>query len=868
MRWIVLIFGLILALPALGASDPFAIYKDEIYRRDGALPTISTCLAVADDPHAVTLLQRVLGDESIADHALADELQAVGSRSKRTDGYGTLLTCARIVEAWYAVSITQGGKFLSMPEDHSDGRQQHGTVVVDLAISEDENAEIAPVPLVRIITSRSLLPNAVFGGIVFKNAIIKDALVFHNTHLAIPLAFAKVKFWGGTYQKKVFGIDEPVRDTALTIIHSRFDDHILIADSDFCGHIRILDSALRETLAFENVRQHSIVSGNCRGKSDEKGHRPVTRIDGNRFEQGVSFIRVRLGKLRMEGNDIDSLISSRSDFGAEFSAWSNDIGLMQFNCSVLADAFDLSYNHIEKDAFIFGSKHVKFSLPNGDSCADWWEVRPDRQRSRRTDIVIASNQIGGGLGLQGLDPAALQSPVDLSSNRVGNGSEIGLPAADTEPDFWGGVFKLNGSTYDGTLEIFTDLAGKFLGEDLEAYWNSLPVIREEYCKKITSEPNATISDPSATIDFMAARIHVLKWNLPLECAYRWSGYGLSYDLWLAGETPKNQPGSIEGSDHQDYLKAWRQMLVSAEAAPLNAMSDYLTDNGSSVDGREILREAKRLNYARNCPPDLWTLACFLPDLTWLRPHGQASAASTDAAEVSTPTESRSWDERLASTLKLALLWPGGFGAAPEEALLWLFVCTLICWLIYAGYALWLKYRLEHVPLERSRLRRIRSTLIIPIASVNLPPGRTGEPKIEDAIASIDDLCDRWPIETSWPYIKRDERLEKLSKILVPGLLRCEELLAGSALSEIRAIRRKLELFGNTEKLGFSLFDGNKMPVRFTYGRYAIDTMLPFIDLHAYNNYYPEHLLIRVLSVLQHVCGWWWLTVFIASAAIL
>jgi len=59
-----------------------------------------------------------------------------------------------------------------------------------------------------------------------------------------------------------------------------------------------------------------------------------------------------------------------------------------------------------------------------------------------------------------------------------------------------------------------------------------------------------------------------------------------------------------------------------------------------------------------------------------------------------------------------------------------------------------------------------------------------------------------------------------------------------------------------------------MPVRFTYGRYAIDTMLPFINLHAYNNYYPEWWPFRVLSVVQHVCGWWWLTVFIASAAIL
>lgn len=59
-----------------------------------------------------------------------------------------------------------------------------------------------------------------------------------------------------------------------------------------------------------------------------------------------------------------------------------------------------------------------------------------------------------------------------------------------------------------------------------------------------------------------------------------------------------------------------------------------------------------------------------------------------------------------------------------------------------------------------------------------------------------------------------------------------------------------------------------MPTRFTYWRYSIDTMLPVIDLHAYGTYYPVSAWMRALCVTQHVLGWWWLTVFIASAAIL
>ncbi len=45
-------------------------------------------------------------------------------------------------------------------------------------------------------------------------------------------------------------------------------------------------------------------------------------------------------------------------------------------------------------------------------------------------------------------------------------------------------------------------------------------------------------------------------------------------------------------------------------------------------------------------------------------------------------------------------------------------------------------------------------------------------------------------------------------------------------------------------------------------------MIPVIDLHAYSNYYPEWGRMRGITVIQHIFGWWWLTVFVASAAIL
>jgi len=68
--------------------------------------------------------------------------------------------------------------------------------------------------------------------------------------------------------------------------------------------------------------------------------------------------------------------------------------------------------------------------------------------------------------------------------------------------------------------------------------------------------------------------------------------------------------------------------------------------------------------------------------------------------------------------------------------------------------------------------------------------------------------------------------------------------------------------------GFMQYDEKLEPKQFRLLLYSLDAMLPLINLHHYDLYYPERQTVRYITIIQHVLGWWWLTAFIAAAAIL
>ncbi|MGI9435153.1 MAG: hypothetical protein ACR2Q4_10060 [Geminicoccaceae bacterium] len=729
---------------------------------------------------------------------------------------------------------------------------------------------------------------------MIRNAEIDGALLFYNSDVSIPLSFANVWFRGYNYEKDVFGedVEAPVKDRAIAIVNSRFGDRIQISASKLCGDVRITESRFAESLKFLHVEQRGIT---CEPYDPDTP--PKIRIDSSTFGQGLTTAASSFAMLDVYSSAIHSFSSSRTNFGRRLRVWESDIGSMQVDCSTLADTVDISYNYVSKDLFVAG---IGSNITGGVPCRNWWK---EKSPSKKTQLTISSNKIGGGLGLSDFLASRFGPEIDLTSNRVGNGSEIYLPAPDDIEQQWQGKVKLEGSSYEGKIEIAVDQVKVADSTEEQPF-----EIADTYCPPATGD-----SSSGATIDFRAARIRTLVWNLPLTCAYRWSGYGLTYDLWLAGENPKKSVNTAAQDSDQEVLKAWRTTLVRYQSASLDAMSRYLAEKGAYVESRAILLEAKRLNYAPDCPPHSSALSCivdlpsgFIPTGPWSLAANAQDAGNTldanDAAAVIPPDKAgpsrfqstwRSWfGETMSSIwsqvwkiLMLVLLWPGGYGAAPERTIILTGILAVIFFAVYWYYSRRLEHKLTAVPGYPKGMLTIKTRSLEEASAQSDRPDGLGDvarseefthdalgdrdqPSSDDTQSS-DKTTLPWPTKLEWGGLDANRRLSVIQDILRPAIEKqAEKSSKANQQSELRELRKRLEWFGNTETLGFSLFDRNRMPTRFTHWLYSVDTMLPFIDLHAYGNYYAESGCIRAFSVVQHVLGWWLITVFIASAAIL
>jgi hypothetical protein len=153
-----------------------------------------------------------------------------------------------------------------------------------------------------------------------------------------------------------------------------------------------------------------------------------------------------------------------------------------------------------------------------------------------------------------------------------------------------------------------------------------------------------------------------------------------------------------------------------------------------------------------------------------------------------------------------LLLPTGFGVKPELALFWLFVGWLIGGAVYYLYRRWSQGAAWPPPTE---------------------PRLAGQRVLQEETSGF-----RHPAQAEGSSIIA-ELAEQPS--LVPG---------------------------------FMQYQRDRRPADFSIWAFSADAMLPVINLHAYTEYYPSNQAIRLFSFLQHIVGWWMLSIFLASATIL
>lgn len=899
---------------------------EDSYRRDGTLINMQTCLAVADDHSASKLLDHVQLD-GLLDLPPLERANALRNlpppvrddaelspemveKLQLRPGYGTLLACAQIVAAWHSTTLTidADGKLSAALTTviSNDGRFEHGAMVIDLstgiidsATGKSERGFVEPVSLARILTSPGLLPPTAYGGVVVKNAVVKTYFRLNNLRLTKPLAFVDVKFAGRSYDQDLFGEEGRTSPTALEITSAHLEDKLLFKNVVFCGDILIRESRFADTVAFHDTKQQSI---GCvpleteEGSAEDSGHVVRFHVVDAHFRQSLSLKRSHFETVTMRGLKAENLMAEQMTVGNNLEIVDSDFGAMEIDCSFPGSQAMILRNTIDKDVKVQGlgiekALNETAKVPMGkNACREWRPEGDALADDRSTKLEISHNQIGGGLSITDFTKDRLTTPLRLASNRVGAWSQIILPGSwesdeTTEPDrvaeavkwsVWQGRIDLQGSSYAGTLKIRLARSP----EDTEMI---IGTAEEQFCPEI----NGPSKDPATLIELRAAHVRTLHWDLPLTCDYRWLGYGLTYDLWLKGGMAVGSLGRaaqkmrpIELDHHA--LMTWRRTLQHYDPTSLDTMSRYLAGKGQYLDSLGILREAKRLNYAPTCRPDGTVFRCAaeiggklkdkLADAGQLINHAVASEAQSaedDGGSLGAAIwEAMIWSLRLGV---LFLLWPGGYGAEPYRALLLLAGFFLLCWFIY-----YLHSRCLHKKLKRAW------RLVDPIVMSHLDretrqlPETKGNPGMTEPPARFDHLQVLagengwvWPSENDWAEtMTDDERLQQVQGPLLSRIRAWERTAFGDDLKSLRDLRRNLESFGDTDIVGFGRFDLNKMPKRFSHHRFSFDTMVPVIDLHAYNNYYPMSGWLRGLSIMQHVFGWWWVTVFIASAAIL
>lgn len=444
------------------------------------------------------------------------------------------------------------------------------------------------------------------------------------------------------------------------------------------------------------------------------------------------------------------------------------------------------------------------------------EVFRQQEEPRKLSVTVTHNLVGRDLVFtpSGVTEGVIDE-VDLSTNRVGGEFAISLPvtaasaptATDEETQqqlAWNGSISLESLAVDGTLAVGFASASK-----------SGRMIVDTEGELSETGVSCERKGGSATVHLNLANTMAknLLWAVPVpkpgdnaaECV-SWEGVGLRYDSW---DVPRRSESL------QDLLGQWRALYAR--------------------DGRGTRGLLLPMIGSNDVPPDpLHHMADYLGKIGEQKESREVKA---EAKRAGFPVPAEGPAATLGNVVARIVFLPTDFGTKPERAFIVLAFFSFAAWWIYRRC--WSRHSRDWPNVQKRRdalvMRdQIHESMLQHLAGRDLDDPRNGKDPLADG-RGLNRVLNRYA-----PMPDVDSSMPDLSE---------------GELRHISAVP------------GFMQYDRNRQPQYFNLVLYAIDTMIPVIDLHAYNQYYPIQGWVRSFAMCQHVVGWWVLTSFLASLAV-
>ena len=750
---------------------------------------------------------------------------------------------------------------------------------------------IGGVPLVlpaqsvsRLLAVPRLLPASYFGGLVISNVDIEGPLVLDYASVNVPVAFVRVHIRPNVLSRDIYK-RSPRSAIAVRISGAHIAKRMSFFYSTFGGRFEVQRSRFDEALHFHQVTQTPIADN--RKNSDDCGDLKPGKvwISRTEFAYGLILQESKFGSLGFNTNDLGSMSVVDVDFhSAEIE--DNKMRSIYLKRVYSMGEFVVRQNRI--DGSITVVENWCGNSKTGLNCrARVSNGFPDRE--------ITDNILSGGL----LYAVGDSTDLRLGNNVVNSGSVLCLPPPEQSSKKWQGSIDLIGARFDGMLKISEwkfakDNEYQKTKNSAEDCWTehdqsaanridvnvSKRIWGNSYCPALGREETP---QEVSRIYLDDAVVHNLIWDLPIDCEkFRWSGTGLVYDIW--GDLQKNYqllPSDNSGADADqtntidrnssrepkgltanvwDVLQRWRYAMMQYDPDAISDMATYLSEHGKFLDSRYLLVEAKRLNYMPDCSPDSNFFSCIVSAIGGI--SGGASSTGSFDGQTSEGFLGRTYQRFIhwvRTTGAFVFLAPGGYGGLPGRAVMMLLGGLGFFWLCYRAYS----------AIRESRYQKARQNLDEVIKAFE----ESDLLEDQDYGASLKKSLEFFDMHRVDPQMDKPEgyklieSIEKELKELV-GNKGSGRAAVAVLVDRINFDHLRVSYVGDSKIYGFSQFDIASKPRRITLLRYSLDCIIPVINLHAYSNYYPEWGFIRFLSVCQHILGWWLLTVFLASVAIL